>query len=349
MSALASGLMPESYCRRPLPTGDLNIEFIDHAARLNELADQWRKLWSVQTDATPFQSPDWLLPWWDHYGEGPLFSFALWSKGELVGFAPLYIYKTADSCRRLFLLGTGNTDYLDAIFNPAFRKQCWQALMAEIQKRAVCWDECNFQGLHSQSPFLQETSVGPGFQIEMHQQALCPVLDLHAPNPARSMLKRTQYYSRKLRKMHQFRIEEATEHSIDELFDALERLHQDRWHAKGSAGVLAHKRDRSFHRQVARRFLKANVLKLYGLRVEEKIVAALYGFRHNSRTYFYLNGFDPEYGHLSVASVLLGHAIDQAIRDECHVFDFLKGQEPYKYRWGARDQAIFARNIRKNS
>jgi CelD/BcsL family acetyltransferase involved in cellulose biosynthesis len=133
------------------------------------------------------------------------------------------------------------------------------------------------------------------------------------------------------------------------LLGALERLHQDRWRAKSLAGALTHERDRSFHRQVAGLFLKSQILKLYALRVRERIVAVLYAFRHSKRTYFYLSGFDPEYGCLSVGSVLLCHAIEQALRDECHVFDFLRGQEPYKYRWGARDQATFTRIIRKKS
>jgi CelD/BcsL family acetyltransferase involved in cellulose biosynthesis len=74
---------------------DLKVEFIDNSSRLNELAGKWRELWSSLPDTTPFQSPEWLLPWWRHYGEGPLFSFAFWIKGELAGFAPLYLYKNA--------------------------------------------------------------------------------------------------------------------------------------------------------------------------------------------------------------------------------------------------------------
>ena len=332
------------------PNEDTNVEFIDNSSRLNELADKWRELWSRLADTTPFQSPEWLLPWWRHYGEGLLFSFAFWIKGELAGFAPLYIYKNAaDPWRRLFLLGTGSTDYLDAIFHPSFREQCWQALVAEIQKRAASWDECNFQRLRSDSPFLQDIAVNAGFRIERQKQEPCPVLDLRALNPANSMLKKARYFSRKLRQIHPVLIQEAAAHSLDELFGALERLHQDRWRAKSLAGALTHERDRSFHRQVAGLFLKSQILKLYALRVRERIVAVLYAFRHSKRTYFYLSGFDPEYGCLSVGSVLLCHAIEQALRDECHLFDFLRGQEPYKYRWGACDQATFTRIIKKKS
>jgi CelD/BcsL family acetyltransferase involved in cellulose biosynthesis len=72
-----------SYVLNLVLNDDLNVEFIDDSFRLNELADKWRGLWSALPDATPFQSSDWLLSWWDPYWEGPLFSFAFWSKGEL--------------------------------------------------------------------------------------------------------------------------------------------------------------------------------------------------------------------------------------------------------------------------
>jgi CelD/BcsL family acetyltransferase involved in cellulose biosynthesis len=34
----------------------------------------------------------------------------------------------------------------------------------------------------------------------------------------------------------------------------------------------------------------------------------------------------------------LGHAIEAAKAEGAASFDFLRGREPYKYAWGARDQ-----------
>jgi CelD/BcsL family acetyltransferase involved in cellulose biosynthesis len=39
--------------------------------------------------ATPFQHPDWLLPWWRHIGGGVLFVIAIQDGGEL---APFYVH-----------------------------------------------------------------------------------------------------------------------------------------------------------------------------------------------------------------------------------------------------------------
>jgi Acetyltransferase (GNAT) domain len=41
-----------------------------------------------------------------------------------------------------------------------------------------------------------------------------------------------------------------------------------------------------------------------------------------------------KYGRLSIGSVILGHAIEEAMREGCEAFDFLKADEPHEYKWG---------------
>jgi CelD/BcsL family acetyltransferase involved in cellulose biosynthesis len=347
--AVANGVAEWGTSQAPqLSTGEWNCECISDSSRLRALADDWRLLWSNVPETTPFQSPDWLIPWWDHYGEGPLISFAFWRERRLVGFAPLYIYKgSVDSCRRVFLLGTGNSDYLDVIFHPEHRIQCWNALLHELEDRAASWDECNLQRLGSHSPML---SIGPqasGLRFDRHADGVCPVVDLRSPAPSSTMLRKNRYYGRKLTRSYSFITEQANAASLDEFLQALEQLHQHRWQVKGQPGVLAQTRDRDFHRCVAHLLLQAQMLRLYGIRVGGRIIAVLYGFRHRQRTYFYLNGFDPQYAQFSVATVLLGYTMERAIGEGSMYFDFLQGQEAYKYRWGALDSQTCTLLIRK--
>ena len=41
---------------------------------------------------------------------------------------------------------------------------------------------------------------------------------------------------------------------------------------------------------------------------------------------------------MSIGTVILAHAIDEAVREGCITFDFLRGAEDYKYAWGAQDR-----------
>jgi CelD/BcsL family acetyltransferase involved in cellulose biosynthesis len=325
---------------------DLQCEFIDDPARLRALGEDWRRLWSALPDATPFQSPDWVLPWWNHFGEGPLFSFAFWNERELVGLAPLYIFCTAN-VRRVFLIGTGNTDYLDVVFHPEWREQCASALFSAIREHSDLWDECVFQRLRPESPLLSQSPSLCGLISQLQEQEPCPATNLRGSDTA-AMLKTARYYTRKLEEKHSFSIERATAESLDEFLAALEQLHQARWKAKGVPSVLAKQTDRSFYCEIAKRLLERGGLRMYALRIGNHIADVLFGFQWRNRMYLYVSAFDPAFAHMSLGTVALGHAVQTASDEGLHYFDFLRGQEHYKYRWGAQDQAVFMRIISKD-
>jgi CelD/BcsL family acetyltransferase involved in cellulose biosynthesis len=85
------------------------------------------------------------------------------------------------------------------------------------------------------------------------------------------------------------------------------------------------------------------VLRLYGLRLGGAAVAALYAMQAHGRAYYYAGGFDPALGALSPGTMAVGHAIEEAVREGCREFDFLRGREGYKYRWGAEDRPTYRR------
>ena len=50
----------------------LAIEEAADLPTLERLRPDWEALWQTVPDATPFQSPAWLIPWWRHVGQGAL-------------------------------------------------------------------------------------------------------------------------------------------------------------------------------------------------------------------------------------------------------------------------------------
>jgi CelD/BcsL family acetyltransferase involved in cellulose biosynthesis len=70
---------------------------------------------------------------------------------------------------------------------------------------------------------------------------------------------------------------------------------------------------------------------------DDKIVGVLYGFRWQSSFAYYQTGWDPEYRQLSLGSVLVQEAMKECARQGIEIFDFLRGAEDYKYRFGATD------------
>jgi CelD/BcsL family acetyltransferase involved in cellulose biosynthesis len=329
--------------------GQLEVEFVGSSAQLTALLPEWHALWFSLPDSTPFQSPAWLLPRWQHYNDGQLCSFAFRCAGSLVGLAPLYIYaadhlahddRQQHQVRRVFLLGTGNTDYVDLIVRPEYREHCVHSMLTALCERAQLWDTCEFLLLPPSSPLLVKFEVA-GVHFATFADKPCPVIRTPLPSRTKDMIDRAAYYRRRLQRTHPFVIESATENSLDTMFTNLERLHSERWHARGRPGVLNTERDRQFHHAAAHHMLRANLMRMYELRSGSQVLGVFYGFAHRGRSYSYLSGFAPEFASFSIGSILLSHAITQAVQSGCQSFDFLTGDESYKYRWGASDEPTF--------
>jgi CelD/BcsL family acetyltransferase involved in cellulose biosynthesis len=98
---------------------------------------------------------------------------------------------------------------------------------------------------------------------------------------------------------------------------------------------------------VARRFLNSGMLMFYGIRMAGKLIAVIYGYRVRDRVYSYLSGFDLEYARKSVGAITIGHAMQRAIDSGCQAFDFLQGNEKYKYSLGRARPSLFCETDRE--
>ena len=115
-------------------------------------------------------------------------------------------------------------------------------------------------------------------------------------------------------------------------------------------GVLDDRSVLAWHREAAGLLQDAGLLRLHGLRRDGEFIAVLYCLMdlapaHERRCYYYLGGFDPRLRTLSPGTLLIGHAIEQAIIEGAAAFDFLRGGEPYKYRWGAVNEPSYTLRV----
>ena len=328
---------------------DLHVEEITAAEELALLVPEWRRLWQLAPDATPFQTPAWLIPWWRHFGQGELVVLAARESGRLVALLPLYVYDEPP-LRKLLPVGIGNSDWLDALCLPGRERELAGALLAAIAARAGRFDVCDLLPLPPGSPLLE--AAVDGLADERLALEPCPVLRLAAagdeleaclPTPRRRELR---YYRRRAEAAGRLRFETATPATLRELLEAFCALHAARWSRRGLPGVLADEAVRAFHDEAAPALMAEGLLRLHALCLDERIVAVLYGLLAKGRFLFYLSGFDPDLAGLGLGSLVIGHAIEQAAREEAREFDFLRGREAYKYRWGAQNRPSYGRRLR---
>src|SRR5438093_7359609 len=315
----------------------IHVEEIRSVGALEEITLQWSALWNRCDAVTPFQSPCWLLPWWKHIGGEELCVVTLWIDDQLVGIAPFFIWPSPNA-RTLLLIGTGISDYLDVLVDPEWKDVAANAIFSWLASEGDRWDVCDFQELRDNSLLLR-AAAPDGYFDETSAQSVCPVIDL--ATAGYSMRRKAQRYLRHAKKLGELHIEQANQQSFEEFFDALLRLHDRRWQPRGGTQALTEEKLEDFHREAARSFLGLGLLRLYVLKLNDRIIGALYGYEAKQRVYYYLGGFDPQFAKLSPGVILIGHAIEQAIASGVKEFDFLRGQEPYKYQWGAKDRKTY--------
>jgi CelD/BcsL family acetyltransferase involved in cellulose biosynthesis len=293
-----------------------DIEVIGSLSGLERLKPQWSELYRRCPRATPFQSPQWLIPWTRHlFRGGEILALAMRDDGELTGFAPLFSWGTQR--RTISFLGAGISDYGDILFAPGREHDCATAVWNFLAEHRDDWDALDLQEVRSGSALLD------GRRRE--ECSVCPLLDLSIFPETMDHKHRTDL--RRARNRVAKSAESVFTCGIEEFF----QLYEARW------GAMEYS-IRHFHCDAASEFAASGDLRVALLHIDNRPAAAIYAFTAGRTIYCYLSGFDPAMVKLSPGTVLLGWLIEQAIAEGLTEIDFLRHPESYKYLWGARDR-----------
>jgi CelD/BcsL family acetyltransferase involved in cellulose biosynthesis len=296
-----------------------NVEVIGSLEELERLRPEWSELYGRCPRATPFQSPQWLIPWTRRlFQGGKIIALAMRSNGELTGFAPLFVWGMEQ--RTVSFLGAGISDYGDLLFAPGLERECAAAMWGFLAEYRSGWDILDLQEVRSGSALLDARN--------REKCSVCPVLELSAWPDVMDAKQRTDLR----RARNKLGKSAAAEFTCD--IETFFRLHEARWDAMEDS-------IRRFHCEAAAEFLRSGDLRIALLRVDNAAAAAIHAFKARRTVYCYLSGFDPAMAKLSPGAVLLGWLVEQAIAEGMTEIDFLRHPEPYKYLWGARDRVNY--------
>jgi CelD/BcsL family acetyltransferase involved in cellulose biosynthesis len=327
----------------------VRIEHITAAADIERLSTEWKALWQRVPNATPFQSPEWLISWWECFGNSTRVVLTARDGRDLVAVLPVYRLEERGFCK-LLPIGISLSDYLDAVVCPNYPGLAETLLAALVDLPG--WHECYIPDLPplaamlaAQCPRELEEEVGAG--------ETCPILAL--PDAVEALS--TVIPRKTLRDLRQARRRaaavgtagamRATAATLTEFMEEFFRLHESRWRPIVGHGVCADPVVREFHLAAAGRMIEAGMLRLYLLRIGTAAIAAYYGFLAKGIAFAYLSAFDPERADLSPGTQIVGHAIEEAVREGACEFHFLRGGEAYKYAWGAVDRWNTTRILRR--
>jgi CelD/BcsL family acetyltransferase involved in cellulose biosynthesis len=249
------------------------------------------------------------------------------------------------------------TDYLDLIAEAVDARPAWVAIMDHLLSADFPrWRALEFCNIPEQSPSrsaLAEAAGAHGLTAVESINEVCPIIGL--PDTFEAYLagldsKQRREISRKLRRAegaeavcHIVGPDEDLEQAVDDFLDLLQKSTFEKrdWLNQGRRAV--------FH-ETAAAAQEAGALQLMFMEVNGRKAAALFNFDYDNRIWVYNSGLDPEaFSALSPGVVITAWAIEKAIENGREAFDFLRGNETYKYRFGAVDTTIYRIQIHRHS
>lgn len=315
------------------------------------LKDTWNSL-AVEAGLSIFQSWQWAWHWWGANSRGKKLWLLVVKEGaKTVAVAPLFISSSylGLPIRVVAFLGTGGTDYLNFIISPQ-RPEALGVLLKHLLL-ARSWDAIDLhqvpRGGAGSLEMLNDLAYSSDGGLCCDRLAQDPAFavalpenwDAYLGSLSKKFRWNIQYYSRRLEREHKLRFRLSTPESAPADTDIFFKLHQKRFVDKKKPGAYMSPKFRKFHAALAKDLAEAGWLRLYIMEIDSRPVASLYGFSFGKGFYYFLGGFEPEWGAMSVSTVLIARAVQDAISNGLDTFDFLRGQEPYKRKWFAEESA----------
>lgn len=129
-----------------------------------------------------------------------------------------------------------------------------------------------------------------------------------------------------------------------DFIEALFNLHRKRAAERNIHSSFSGSRVEQHHRTVCK---NSKNVRFYGIKIEEKIVAVIYGFEFCRIFSAYQIAHDPSCRELGVGTVLLYSTIKECCEGEVVEFNFLQGDERYKEIWTNESRVLYQIIVRK--
>jgi CelD/BcsL family acetyltransferase involved in cellulose biosynthesis len=315
------------------------------------LGAEWNVLLESAVCRVPFLRAEYQRAWWEHRGGGEwpaaelLVVSARDEAGRLVGVAPLFAARNAENRLALLLVGShAISDFLDLIVAPKDLEAFAAALLDRLKAPDVpAWDVLDLYNLPADSPSrpaLARAAAARGWAATEQRLDPTPIIRLPESWDAYLLMmdkKERHELKRKMRRA------EGGEGKVA-------------WRLVDSAAIetflemMALDPDKArFLTPAMRAQFKAIVatagahgwLHLAFLEVDDCPAAAYLSFDFGNRLWIYNSAIDQRFSALSAGWVLLGNLLRWAIDNKRAAFDFMRGGEDYKFRFGAVAEMIY--------
>ncbi|OGN73652.1 MAG: hypothetical protein A2X25_14925 [Chloroflexi bacterium GWB2_49_20] len=326
----------------------MEFSFIKTTSELEALAEEWNSLLAESITNVPFLRHEYLSAWWQTRGGGEWENAELAvvtgrQDGILTGIAPLFLADNHDGVPALLLMGSIEiSDYLDVIVRERDLAEFLSGLLDFLADSTPavwhCLDWFNLPEASASLAALQNAAEKHGWKYQ--QESFRPVISVSLTGNFESYLagidkKQRHEIRRKMRR--------AAEYDLPVSWYILEdetRLDDD---MDAFLNLMSNDPEKAFFLSPAMRpqmknaawaAWKSGWLQLAFLEVAGQKAAGYLNFDYNGHIWVYNSGLDQRYLELSPGWVLLGHLLQWANEHGRTEFDFMRGDEAYKFKFG---------------
>jgi hypothetical protein len=332
------------------------MKFQLHTQFPTDLEEKWNALLAESIHHVPFLRYEYLRNWWNTRGGGEwdassrLALVTATEKDQLVGIAPLFHNTCEDNPSLLFLGAVEISDYLDFIVRPADLSPFLEGLLRFLKydPKIPVWRSLVLHNLLESSPTLahfNSMSTDGNWRIESAVSDHAPRIAL--PGDWETYLagldkKQRHEIRRKMR-----RLEEAEKSSRwyfvkdeDNLEEAITDFLELMAYDPQKALFLKPEMKTTMWATIRSAF-KNGYLQLAFLEIDGEKAAGYLNFDYLNHLWIYNSGMNPKFLTASPGWVLLGYLLRWANENQRESFDFMRGNEDYKYRFGANDRFVY--------
>jgi len=348
----------------------MQIQILTDFEQTLPMASEWNDLLACcSASHVPFLRHEYLQAWWQGRGGGE------WADGELllvtgrdeasgalVGIAPLFFTRNRDGLPALMLVGSIEiSDYLDLVVQterlPEFVAGLFDCISGPQAPGGVpipAWQALDLYNLPEGSPTLaavEQEATRRGWRHTQEQLQPCPHIQL--PGDWETYLngidkKQRHEIRRKMRRAEEseqqvrwyIAQDEAGLDGEMEAFLALMAFDPEK------ESFLTPAMRQQMH-QIAHAAFQGGWLQLAFLEVNGQKAAGYLNFDYAGHIWVYNSGLDFNFREFSPGWVLLGHLLKWANENQRQSFDFMRGDEDYKYRFGGVNRYVYRALIQK--
>ncbi|MEW6287502.1 MAG: GNAT family N-acetyltransferase [Chloroflexota bacterium] len=319
----------------------------------------WNTLVEQSIADTPFSRYEYLSEWWKTRGGGEwknpcLALLSAWENEQLLGIAPLFLHEY-EGQQTLLLIGSIEiSDYLDLIVREADLMRFLPALLDFLASSLPeAWSALDWYNLPDASPTL------PALRAEVERRGWHYHEEIYRPTPriplncsfeeylTRIDKKQRHEIRRKMRRAAEsgrvrFYVVDKNADIGPELEAFFHLMVQEPNKALFLRDVMRDQMSRSIRAAHEYGYLWLGFLEVDGVKA-----AASLNFDYNNKLWGYNSGLSRDFMELSPGWVLLAHTIEWCCENGRYEFDFMRGDEEYKYRFGGVNRYVMRARVTK--